>query len=55
MSTNSSTHENASTQSPAPPTPRSSGIVAASTDIRKRQVAIGVGNFMEWFDFAVYG
>ena len=24
-------------------------------DIRKRQVAIGVGNFMEWFDFAVYG
>ena len=25
------------------------------SDIRKRQVAIGVGNFMEWFDFAVYG
>lgn len=24
-------------------------------DIRKRQIAIGVGNFMEWFDFAVYG
>ncbi len=24
-------------------------------DIRRRQIAIGVGNFMEWFDFAVYG
>ena len=55
MSTNSSTHENASTQPLAPRPNRSSGSVAASTDIRKRQVAIGVGNFMEWFDFAVYG
>lgn len=55
MSTNSSTYENASTQPPAPRPNRSSGSVAASTDIRKRQVAIGVGNFMEWFDFAVYG
>lgn len=27
----------------------------ARADIRKRQIAIGVGNFMEWFDFAVYG
>ena len=27
----------------------------ARSDIRKRQIAIGVGNFMEWFDFAVYG
>lgn len=25
------------------------------SDLRKRQIAIGVGNFMEWFDFAVYG
>ncbi|WP_066288216.1 MFS transporter [Arthrobacter sp. B6] len=24
-------------------------------DIRKRQMAVGIGNFMEWFDFAVYG
>ncbi|WP_028272323.1 MFS transporter [Arthrobacter sp. UNC362MFTsu5.1] len=27
----------------------------AKTDIRKRQVAVGIGNFMEWFDFAIYG
>jgi MHS family proline/betaine transporter-like MFS transporter len=25
------------------------------TEIRKRQIAVGIGNFMEWFDFAVYG
>jgi len=24
-------------------------------EIRKRQIAVGIGNFMEWFDFAVYG
>lgn len=24
-------------------------------DIRKRQLAVGLGNFMEWFDFAIYG
>lgn len=24
-------------------------------DIRKRQMAVGIGNFMEWFDFAIYG
>ncbi|MEA5670706.1 MFS transporter [Pseudomonas sp. MH2] len=24
-------------------------------DIRKRAIAVGIGNFMEWFDFAVYG
>lgn len=24
-------------------------------DIRKRSIAVGIGNFMEWFDFAVYG
>lgn len=24
-------------------------------DIRKRTIAVGIGNFMEWFDFAVYG
>lgn len=27
----------------------------AQIDIRKRQVAVGIGNFMEWFDFAIYG
>lgn len=26
-----------------------------SADLRRRRVAVGVGNFMEWFDFAVYG
>ena len=26
-----------------------------NTDIRKRQLAVGIGNFMEWFDFAIYG
>lgn len=26
-----------------------------STDMRKRAVAVGIGNFMEWFDFAIYG
>jgi MHS family proline/betaine transporter-like MFS transporter len=24
-------------------------------DIRKRAIAVGIGNFMEWFDFAIYG
>jgi MHS family proline/betaine transporter-like MFS transporter len=24
-------------------------------DLRKRAVAVGIGNFMEWFDFAIYG
>lgn len=24
-------------------------------NIRKRTVAVGIGNFMEWFDFAIYG
>lgn len=24
-------------------------------DIRKRQAAVAIGNFMEWFDFAIYG
>lgn len=24
-------------------------------DRRKRMVAVGIGNFMEWFDFAIYG
>lgn len=34
----------------SPPVPQQ-----AKTDIRKRQVAVGIGNFMEWFDFAIYG
>lgn len=25
------------------------------SDIRKRAIAVGIGNFMEWFDFAIYG
>lgn len=25
------------------------------SDIRKRAMAVGIGNFMEWFDFAIYG
>ena len=24
-------------------------------DLRKRALAVGIGNFMEWFDFAIYG
>ncbi|MFI8482950.1 MFS transporter [Pseudomonas sp. NPDC078700] len=24
-------------------------------DIHKRSIAVGIGNFMEWFDFAIYG
>jgi len=24
-------------------------------DINKRAIAVGIGNFMEWFDFAIYG
>ncbi|ARP83058.1 MFS transporter [Bordetella genomosp. 8] len=24
-------------------------------DLRKRAIAVGIGNFMEWFDFAIYG
>ena len=26
-----------------------------NTEMRKRQLAVGIGNFMEWFDFAIYG
>lgn len=26
-----------------------------TSDIRKRAIAVGIGNFMEWFDFAIYG
>lgn len=26
-----------------------------AADRRKRMVAVGIGNFMEWFDFAIYG
>jgi MHS family proline/betaine transporter-like MFS transporter len=25
------------------------------SDLRKRSIAVGIGNFMEWFDFAIYG
>ena len=28
---------------------------AGSINLRKRAVAVGIGNFMEWFDFAIYG
>lgn len=28
---------------------------SADVDIRKRAIAVGIGNFMEWFDFAIYG
>lgn len=27
----------------------------SGSDRRKRMVAVGIGNFMEWFDFAIYG
>jgi MFS transporter, MHS family, proline/betaine transporter len=30
-------------------------IPAAGISWRKRALAVGIGNFMEWFDFAVYG
>ena len=25
------------------------------SELRKRSIAVGIGNFMEWFDFAIYG
>ncbi|MBI0330050.1 MFS transporter [Burkholderia plantarii] len=28
---------------------------ATGIDLRKRSLAVGIGNFMEWFDFAIYG
>ncbi|AJK49001.1 MFS transporter [Burkholderia plantarii] len=28
---------------------------ATRIDLRKRSLAVGIGNFMEWFDFAIYG
>ncbi|NYI70208.1 MHS family proline/betaine transporter-like MFS transporter [Naumannella cuiyingiana] len=37
----------ASTQSPT--------AASAGVDLRKRGLAVGIGNFMEWFDFAIYG
>ena len=30
-------------------------IRGGQSDIRKRAIAVGIGNFMEWFDFAIYG
>lgn len=27
----------------------------SATERRRQMVAIGIGNFMEWFDFAIYG
>lgn len=27
----------------------------SAADLRKRAIAVGIGNFMEWFDFAIYG
>jgi MHS family proline/betaine transporter-like MFS transporter len=29
--------------------------LTSSNDAKKRAVSIGIGNFMEWFDFAIYG
>lgn len=26
-----------------------------AAELRKRAIAVGIGNFMEWFDFAIYG
>jgi len=26
-----------------------------ASDLRRRAIAVGIGNFMEWFDFAIYG
>jgi MHS family proline/betaine transporter-like MFS transporter len=31
------------------------GPVLTKQDRRKRLLAVGIGNFMEWFDFAIYG
>ncbi|MHA3683543.1 MFS transporter [Leucobacter sp. HY1908] len=36
------------------PSPRAPKALSRE-ELRKRQIAIGVGNFMEWFDFAIYG
>jgi MHS family proline/betaine transporter-like MFS transporter len=43
--------------SAAPPATRRNPLPTSLTraDVRRRQVAVGIGNFMEWFDFAVYG
>lgn len=30
-------------------------IAVSTTDHRRRLVAVGIGNFMEWYDFAIYG
>ncbi|MBA6092532.1 MFS transporter [Pseudomonas monteilii] len=35
--------------------PRSIHTKGEQSDIRKRAIAVGIGNFMEWFDFAIYG
>ena len=48
------------TPQPEPPTRSAAGQSLDETSERrrglsKREVAVGIGNFMEWFDFAVYG
>lgn len=30
-------------------------VAEQGVDLRKRAIAVGIGNFMEWFDFAIYG
>src|SRR5699024_6251456 len=32
-----------------------SSLVLTKRDQLKRLIAVGIGNFMEWFDFAIYG
>ena len=34
---------------------REKPLSSANVDLRKRAIAVGIGNFMEWFDFAIYG
>ncbi|WP_195907875.1 MFS transporter [Microbacterium gorillae] len=48
------------TRTPASPTQAEPAPVTATTalsrsDRTRRMVAVGIGNFMEWFDFAIYG
>lgn len=42
-------------QSPAPAAEAYKPRELSKGDRQKRMVAIGIGNFMEWFDFAIYG
>ncbi|WP_460772551.1 MFS transporter [Microbacterium sp. GXF7504] len=47
--------DNLTTGSTDEAAPLTASVALTKTDRTRRMVAVGIGNFMEWFDFAIYG